>query len=248
VTSILPPPAVRRLGVPTVRPLALHRWQARRLALRALTGQPGTLTRAGSATFLDSAGATVTAPHSMPRYESRTWLGAPAVGLRLSTDDLTWPIEWLLGPRTLYVEAINLGTAQTNDFGLVYAGRDDATGARWLVRGTGSTLAVDFFNAGGLLSTATLGTAVANGAGVQLVVQLDDDGTNMRTRIGGAVNATPVAFSAYGTARARAAALGTGALLRANRVGAAGAQGSCWLADVAVYPGLLTLEECLALL
>jgi hypothetical protein len=248
VTAILPPPAVRRLGVPTVRPLALHRWQARRLSLSALTGQAGTLTRSAAATFVDSAGATVTAPNGAPRWESRALFGEPAVGLRLSTDDLTWPLEWTLGPRTLYLEAINLGTAQTNNQGLLYAGRNDQTGARWLVRGTGTTFAASFFNASNQESTATLGAAVANGATVQLVVHLDDDGANQRTRIGGAVNGATVDWSAYGTARARAATLGTGALLRANRLGSAGLQGSCWLSDVAVYPGLLSLAECQAML
>ena len=195
MTAILPPPAVRRLGVPAVRPLALHRWQARRLSLAAITGQAGTLTRSAAATFTDSAGATVTAPNGAPRWESRAVFGVPAVGLRLSTDDLTWPLEWQLGPRTLYLEAVNLGTAQTNNQGLIYAGRNDQTGARWLVRGTGATFAVSFFNASNEESTATLAVAVASGALVQLVVQLDDDGTNVRTRIGGGFCAASASMS-----------------------------------------------------
>jgi hypothetical protein len=62
------------------------------------------------------------------------------------------------------------------------------------------------------------------------------------------VNGATVDWSAYGTARARASALGTGAMLRANRLGSAGGQGSCWLSDVAVYLGLLSLTECQSVL
>jgi len=238
----IPPVLQRESAPPRLKASARFRVQARR-GLDALTGQAATLVRASTATITDSAGATVTIGHSMPRLESRTWLGAPAIGVRLGTDDLTYPLDWLPETGTLFVEGINLGTAQTNGRGLVYLGRDDATGARLVVRGTGTTLAVDFINAGGLTSTATLGSAVANGAAFHLVVQLDDDGTNQRVRIGGAVNGTPVALSAYGTARARAAAWGTEARCRVNRVGSAGSQGDVWLRQLAWHAGLLTVDE-----
>lgn len=244
--TTLPPPATRRLGVPTLRPLALHQWQATRLSLAALTGQAGTLTRSGTATFTDSAGATVTAVHSMPRWESRTWLGAPAIGLRVGTEDLSWPLDWTLGTSTWLVEAITLGTAGTSGAGLLYAGLDAGTGNRLVVRGTGTTVAVDLV-IGANTSTATFGSALGNPEAAQVLVQVEDSGTTQRVRISGTDNGTPVSWSAWGTAIARGT-LPSGARLRVNRVGSGGTQGSAWLRRVAVYRGLLTLDEALALL
>lgn len=240
-SAILPPSAVRRLGVPTLRPTAVHQWQASRLSLTALTGQAATLTRSGTGTFTDSGGTTVTAVHSMPRWESRIWFGAPAIGLRLGTDDLSWPLDWPLGTLTLLIEGINLGTAQTSGHGLLYAGLDAGTGNRLVVRGTGTTIAVDLV-VGANTSTATFGSAVANPDPVQLVVQVEDTGTTQRVRIGGTDAGTPVAFSAWGTAIARGT-LPSGSRLRLNRVGSAGAQGNAWVRRCAVYAGLLTLDE-----
>lgn len=240
--STLPPPAVRRTGVPTIRSVARHQWQGRRLSLDALTGQVGTLTRAATGTMVDSNGATVTAAHSMPRWESRTWLGSAGVGLRLAADDLTWTCGWSLEEGTLLVEAIEVSSIGSGK-GLAYIGRDDDTGNRLVVRGTGSTFAVDL-KIGANTSTATFGSAVAADDDVQLVVQVDDDGVDMKVRIGGAVNGTPVAFSAWGTSIARGTAWGTGAKVRANRVGSAGSQGSTWLRSLAWFPAVaLTLDE-----
>ncbi|WP_196299833.1 hypothetical protein, partial [Streptococcus pneumoniae] len=84
---------------------------ASRLSLTALTGQPWTLTRASTATFTDSAGVTVTAAHTMPRYESRSYSGAPSIGLRVSTEDLTTPWDALPSTSTYLIEGIDLGTA-----------------------------------------------------------------------------------------------------------------------------------------
>ena len=239
----LPPPAAARLGVPLLRSLALDHWQASRLSLTALTGQVGTLTRSGTATFSDSAGSTVTANHSMPRWESRSWFGAPAIGLRMATDDATWPLDWPLQTLTVLVEAINLGTAQTSGQGLLYAGLDAGTGNRLVIRGTGTTFAVDLV-IGANTSTATLPVAVANGAAVQLLLQLEDTGTTQRVRLGGAVNGADAGFSAWGTAITRGT-LPSGALLRLNRVGSGGAQGSAWFRRRAIHPGLLLLQDAL---
>jgi hypothetical protein len=211
--------------------------------LDAITGQAATLTRPSAATLVDSAGATVTVPHSRPRREARTFRGAQAVGLRVTTDDVTYPCTLLPESGTLLVEGVNLGTAQAANAGLLYIGRDDATGARLFVRGTGTTFAVDFFNAANEVSTAVLGLAVPNGADFQLVAQLEDAAGAMRVRLGGAVNGAAVAFSAFGTARARAAAWGTDARVRVNRGGSAGVQGNAWLAGFAWSAGALTLAD-----
>lgn len=237
-----PPAATAETGGPRLRPVARMRVDYAR-GLDALTGQAGTLVRPTAATLLDSAGATVTVPHSRPRREARTFLGAQAVGLRVTTDDVTYPCTLVPETATLSVEGVNLGTAQTNGAGLLYIGRDDATGARVVLRGTGTTLAAEFVNDTGLVSTATLGLAVPNGAAFQLVAQLEDAGGNMRVRVGGAVNGTAVAFSSWGTARPRAVAFGAGARVRVNRTGSTGTQGNAWLAGFAWTAGALTLAD-----
>ena len=245
-SPLIPPAAVRRLGVPQLRPLARYQWEASRLSLTALTGQPWTLVRASTATLTDSAGTTVTVGHTMPRYEARSYSGVPAIGLRVSTEDLTTTWDVLPSSSTWLVELIDLGTAGTPNAGLLYVGRDDQTGARLAITGGSNTYTATFTNPGGLTSVATFGATVSNGDAVQLVVQLDDDGTNQRVRIGGSDAGLAVAFSAWGTARARAAAWGTGARVRLNRLGSAGTQGSAWVRRVAEYPGLLTLADALA--
>lgn len=237
-----PPPAVANIGGPTLRPVSRFRVDYAR-GLDAITGQAATLTRPSAATMLDSAGVTVTVPHSRPRREARTFLGTAEIGLRVAADDITYACTLVPESGTWLVEGVNLGTAQTNNAGLLYVGRDDGTGARLVVRGTGTTFAVDWFNAAEAVSTATLGAAVASGAAFQLVVQLEDTGGNQRVRIGGAVNGGAVAFSAFGTARARAASYGAGARIRANRVGSAGLQGNAWLRDIAYDAGAKVLAD-----
>ena len=243
-TPMLPPPASRRLGVPRIRPLAFDQWQAHRLSLSALTGQAGTLTRAGTATFLDSSGGTVTAVHSMPRWESRTWEGAPAVGLRMAADDLSWPLTWSLQTLTVLVEGVNLGTAQTSGQGLLYVGLDAATGNRLVLRGTGTTMAADLI-IGGNTSTATFPSPIANGDAFQLLLEVEDNGTTQRIRLGGTDNGVGVGFSAFGAAIARGA-FPAGSNVRLNRVGSAGAQGSAWFRRRAFYPGLLSLTDAVS--
>lgn len=243
--TTIPPAAVRRTGVPQVRPLARYQWEAARLSLVALTGHVWTLTRASTATMTDSAGASVTVAHSMTRYEPRAWFGSSVVGVRVSTEDLTTPWDVLPSTSTYLIEGIDLGGAGTANAGLLYVGRDDQTGARLAITGGSNTYTATFTNGGGLTSVATFGATVSNGDAFQLVVQLEDDGTTQRVRIGGRDAGIAVAFSAHGTARARSAAWGTGARLRLNRLGSAGTQGNAWIRRVSEYPGLLTLDECL---
>lgn len=240
----LAPPAMADTGGPRLRPVARLRVDYAR-GLDAITGHVATLTRPSAATMLDSAGNTVTVAHSRPRREARTVLGAAAVGLRVSTEDVTYPCTLVPETATIAVAGVNLGTAQTNNAGLLYIGRDDGTGARLVLRGTGSTFAVEWINAANESSPATLGAAVASGAAFELLVQLEDTGGTQRVRIGGTVNGAPVAFSSWGTARARAAAFGAGARVRVNRLGSAGAQGNAWLAGFSWTAGALTLADVL---
>lgn len=235
-------PSARAARTASYRPSLQFVAEYRR-GLEALSGHTLSFSRSSSATMVDSAGATITVAHSRPRREARSWLGTSEVGLRVSTDDLTY--SWDVSPQTgtWLVEAIDLGTAGTSNAGLLYLGNDAQSGARLVVRGTGTTYAVDVYNASGATSTATLSVSVASGAAVQLLIQLEDNGTTHRVRIGGRVAGPEVAFSAWGTAQTRAAAWGSGTKLRLNRIGSAGTQGSGWLRKVAYGHGLLSLDD-----
>lgn len=238
----IPPAAARALGAPTLRSTQRFRLELRR-GLTPLTGQTTTFTRASTATMTDSAGASVTVGHSRPRLEARTWSGQSELGLRMTTDDLTATWNVACETSTWLIEAINLGTATTNTAGLLAVGRDDLTGARLMVRGTGSTLEATWTTSAGVTSVATFGASLANGDAVQLLVQLEDDGTNQRVRIGGTKNGATVTTSAWGTARARSADYGSGSVVRLNRVGSSGTQGNVWLRALAYAPGLLTVAD-----
>lgn len=235
------PRAVRRTGVPVLHPQARFRVRFGR-SLTADTGQAATFTRASTSTALDSTGASVTVGYGRPRAEIRAWTDTAVGGLRMTTDDLTYPLDWRPEKGTLYVAGINLGTAQASGGGLVYLGADAGTGNRLVVRGTGSTFAVDLVS-GANTSTATLPVSVANGARFELAVQVDDDGTNQRVRCRALVVGAGSAWSAWGSSIARAATWAAGSVFRLNRVGSAGTQGDVWLREVAWEAGLFDVHE-----
>lgn len=239
----LPPRARRTLAPPSLRSQSRFRVQYARVSeygLDALTGQAATFTRASASTILDSAGQSVPIGYSLPCVEMREWFGVSCAGVRYGTGDDCWyPCDLLPECATVLCEGINCGTAQTNGAGLVGIMRDDSTGNRLVVRGTGTTFAVDLI--GGATSTATLGAAVASLASFELLVQIDDNGTQQRVRIGGCVNGATVSWSVWGDWITRLATWGTGARLRLNRVGNAGTQGEAWIRQVAWDVGLLDL-------
>jgi hypothetical protein len=184
----------------------------------------------------------------MPRWEVRTWAGdRPALGIRLAADDLTWPCNWVPERASVLIELAEAGTRTTAGAGLLYLGRDDQTGARLIVDSDGTNYRATIHN-GTSSASATLATATpTSGQLARLVVQLDDDGTNQRVRLA----LTPVATgitteTAWSSTVARAAAWGSGATLRLNRVGSAGTQGSTWIRQVAWMAGLLTASDMLA--
>jgi len=239
--SILAPSSRRALSGPTLHSPHRVRVEFSR-GIDARTGHVATFTRASSATLTDSAGVVVTVAHSRPRLEPRLWLGGgAAVGLRMTTDDTTYPCEWTPEDGTLVVSGIDLGTAAVSGAGLAYIGRDDATGNRLVVRGTGTSYAVDMV-IGANTSTATFGSVIANGDKVDLAIYLNDDGTSQRVRIGGFVNGVAVTVSAFGATIARGGSWGAGAKLRLNRVGSAGTQGNAWFREVSWEPGAPTLS------
>jgi hypothetical protein len=240
--------SVRRAAGPVIRSVSRFRWQARSVDLEAVTAQVGTLVRPDKRNTLDSAGNVYTVGHSMPRWEARTWAGdRQALGIRLNADDLTWPCNWVPERASVLIELAEAGTRTTAGAGLLYLGRDDQTGARLIVDSDGTNYRATIHN-GTSSASATLATATpTSGQLARLVVQLDDDGTNQRVRLA----LTPVATgitteTAWSSTVARAAAWGSGATLRLNRVGSAGTQGSTWIRQVAWMAGLLTASDMLA--
>lgn len=243
-----PARAVRRIGAPVLSSSALFRWQARRLSLNALTGQAGSLVRASTATAVDGLGTTWTAAHSQPRPEARDWHGTGArnaIGWRMTTDDLTWPVLFAPGNGTLYIEAAEVATISASG-GLLYLGNDAGTGAFISVAGNG-TQYVATLDVGSTSEAVTGAVAPSADEVFRLAVQLQlsDDASEIRHRLLLDVLRTEgedvTAWSAWQTTPA---AWGTSAKMRVNRVGSAGTQGSTWVRDVAYFPAIRTLDEC----
>ena len=152
----LPPRARRSLTPPRLQSASRFRVQYARVVeygLDALTGQAATFTRASASTILDSAGQNVPIGYGLPRVEMREWFGVSRAGVRFGTGDDCWyPCDALPECATVLIEGINLGTAQTSGAGLVGIMRDDVTDHRLVVRGTGTTFAVDLIGS----ATSTL--------------------------------------------------------------------------------------------
>lgn len=147
----------------------------------------------------------------------------------------------------MLIEMAEAGTRTTAGAGLLYLGRDDQTGARLIVDSDGTNYRATVHN-GTTSASATLATGTpTSGQTAQLVLQLDDDGTNQRVRLAITPLATGVTTqTAWSSTVTRAAAWGSGAKLRCNRVGSAGTQGSTWVRQVAWAAGLLTAAELTA--
>ncbi len=221
------------------RSRCLFDWDADDASLDAVTGHVGTLTRTSSATALDALGATYTAPHSMARWESRALGGVDRLGLRLSTDDLTWT---MIGPPralSIYVHCVELGTRTTANAGLLYLGNNGVTGARLVLDSDGANYRATWHNGSAsdsvTLSTGTPGT----GVDAELLVTLSAAGVvSLSSAVGGTeaqvVGATP---------RALPSSWGSGAVVRANRTGSSGTQGSTWLRRVKILAGVTTLAR-----
>ena len=182
----------------------------------------------------------------MPRWENRAWSGGSRyeLGLRMTTDDLTWGANWLPETATLYVEFSEEGTRTTSGAGLVYVGRDDQTGARVLIDASSNQYRATIDNGTTSQSVSLATTTPTTGQMARLALQLEDDGTNQRVRLLLSIAGGATTTTAWSSTVTRAAAFGTGAKLRVNRVGSAGTQGNTWIRQVAWCPGLLTLDQC----
>ncbi len=229
------PPRARRAPLNTQRSTSRFRVRFRD-GLDALTGQPGTLVRASTSTALDAKGNTITVGYGRPRQEMRAWEGDELVaGLRMSTDDLTYPCAWLPETATILVELINLGSRTTG--GTLYVGNDGVSGGRLFIDSDGTNYRATLHN-GSADEVVTLTAGPATDGGAVLLLQLDDDGTNQRIRLGCRIVGGPTEWTAWSASQARMATFGTGAKVRLNRIGSAGTQGASWFREVAWEPGL----------
>lgn len=239
--------AVRRAAAPVIDSVSRFRWLSRTGSLTAMTGQAGTFARTTTGTATDSAGATYTAAHSMPRWEARTFNGTPSLGLYMahSSEDLTWPVDWTPDTATLVVEFIEAGTRTTTDAGLVGISTDAASAPNFGILSNGTNYYGTFFNGlGG--RTVTLSTGPALGDACRIALQMEDNGTDVRIRLiydplSGATTTT-----AWSGLRTRMSALVSGSRLRLNRTNPGGQQGTVWVRQVAWVPGLLTPAEAVA--
>jgi hypothetical protein len=240
MSRTLPFPVVltKRTGAPVLVSRSRFRWQSWRGSLDALTGQTGTLTRAATGTAVDGIGTTYTAAHSMPRWETR----GGDLGLRLAADDLTWPLAFGFESATLLVSFSEAGTRTTTNAGLVYLGNNGISGARLYIDSTGSNYRA-VLNNGSASVTATLtGDTPTTGQRCDLLVHIDDDGTNQRIKLTRVILGVDTA-TAWTATQARAASFAASSFVRANRMGSAGTQGSTWLREIAWESGILTLDE-----
>lgn len=242
-------PVLTREATPRLESRCLFRWRGRDAVLDALTiggVLPGTLTRSGSANAVDSAGATYACPPHAPRWEVRDLSASvgtrDTVGLRVTSDDVVWPSTiWLPAACSVAVDLVNEGGRTISGGGVIYYGRDDATGARLWIDSDGTNYRFTHHNGTSSVS-ATLATATpATGTRATLLGELRADGAvRLSLAVGGSRSATSTSWS---STLALASAWGAGARWRLNRVGSAGTQGDAWIADAWAIPTLVTIGQ-----
>lgn len=242
----MPARAVRRVTAPALQSTALFHWAARSMSLTAYTGQQGALVRASSDYTEDSNGVGISSGYARPRWFGSSWLGTPAAFLYCHTaDNITWPLGFALQTMTVFVEWVNIATTQTTNAGLFSVGRDDNTGARVFAGQFPTNLIAASDSNGTAGGGSSYPTAIASNDRVQSVVQFEVTGGNQRVRLGCALNGGTFAFASFGSSNA-VGTFGTSPVLRLNRVGAAGTAGQALFRRVAIFPGLLTLDQATA--
>lgn len=228
----------RRAVSPTLVSACLFRWAGRWGSLDAITGQTATLTRASTATAIDSLGVTYTAGHSMPRWEVRS----EQLGIRLGADDLTWPANWVPQTLTAAVAINEQGTRTTSGAGLLYVGNAGQTGARLVIDASSNQYRATIHNGTTSQSVSAATSTPTTGQMATVAVQLEDTGGNQRVRLLLRVAGVDT-ITAWSSTVTRAATWGASSAVRLNRVGSAGTQGSTWVRDVTVVAGLLSLDD-----
>lgn len=212
-------------------------WRGEDLRVDLVNGQPGTFTRAATATVYDSNGVAFTLPNFRPRFEPRDWLAGGSrthMGLLLgATDRLSWAADWR--PRALgfYVEFIEAGTVGIANAGLWSVTNDAVTGARLVLDSTGSAYRLRHHN-GTSEITVTLGSAPTTDQRVVLRGYLYSDGS---VQLWQSINGAAETATARSAGNTLAATWGATARLRLNSVGTGNA-GSVWVKRLRLVPGL----------
>lgn len=242
----MPARAVRRVTAPALQSTALFHWAARSMSLTAYTGQQGALIRASSDYTEDSNGVGISSGYARPRWFGSSWLGTPSTFLYCHTaDNISWPITFPLQTMTILIEWVNLATTQTSGAGLFAVGKDDSTGARVYAQQFPTNKLAAYDSNGSTGGGSDYANTIAANDRVQSVVQFELTGGTQRVRLGCALNGGALTFAAFGSSNA-AGTFGASPVLRLNRVGAAGTAGQALFRRVAIFPGLLTLEQATA--
>lgn len=242
----IPSRAVRRTTAAVLQSTALFHWAARSMSLTAYTGQEGALVRASSDYTEDSNGDAITSGYGRPRWFGSTWLGVSSAFLYCHTaDNLTWPMSFPLQTMTILIEWVNLATTQTSGAGLFALGKDDSTGARVYAQQFPTNRLAAYDRNGTTGGGSDYASTIAANDRVQSLVQFEVTGGNQRVKLGCALNGGSFSFAGFGGSSA-VGTFGTSPVLRLNRVGASGTAGQALFRRVAIYPGLLTLDEATA--
>lgn len=217
------------------RSRCLVSFDARFGLLETLRGDAGTLTRTATHTAVDANGVTYTAADAAPLWEAID-IGSgqrDALGLRMDTDEVTFPVAPPPAALTWFVEFTQI----SGKSGAFYLGNDGQTGARWWIDASGGNYRVSHNN-GSVTRSSTLSATPSPGDRIRLAAQLLADGS---VRLHQSINEGAVTSAPLSSDATLAAAWGTGALVRLNRVGSAGAQGGCILRRLKIAAGVLTL-------
>jgi hypothetical protein len=205
------------------------------LALDALSGQVGTLTRAATAAPTDTYGIARTVVHSQPAWQYVAALGK--TGLLLGVDaSLAWALPLLPGAYGGAVHFVENGGAAIAGGGVLYLGNDAATGARIWIESSGTVYRLKYTD-GTTTRTVTLGAAPVAGNEVWLRWGLTAAGVaQLWQSINGGGETTPGPAAAL-----TLPAAWSGTTLRLNSVGS-GSQGNNVYLGAAVLAGAPTLS------
>ena len=243
--------AVRRVTGPALQSTALFSWQARFASMNAVTGQTGTLSPPNADTSIDTNFQVYNAAYGRPRWFGYgDWNPSPnplvaGLYLRSTGDVATWPLEFLPQSLTVLLEGINTnGATPVNGGGIFHLGNDAATGNALSVVGTATTFQAVLTTGAGTVSS-TMAEPMGN-VRYRVVVQVEDNGTTQRVRIGASLNETAFVWGTWSSTLTRAADFPSGSKVRLNRVGTSGTLGNNFFRRFSVFPGLLTLDQATA--
>lgn len=223
----LPGSTERNVSIPVSR--LIHFWESAELSLTAVTGEVGTYTRPNVSSAPDSLGVGGTKANDQPRWH---WVDLDGDGVRetpsLELGGTSELIRWdyLALPNvalTGLIEFVEGGAIAVVNAGVCYIGNDGATGARLVVRSTGTQYQIVHNNGAAAVTSTMAGTAPVVGQRVRLRWELFASGSvRIHQSIGSAAETSAVASgtltpaAAWGDTRLRLGSIGT-ANLGANR-------------------------------